>query len=163
MNSWGIVGQPGQARELLADARVGQDVERRVLDTESVEAPEVRMENPQAGCSGVPFMKSITLFSLIAFSMKSRISVLVIGFSRSRSLDRKGVDRPAHLVAENAVDELVLVDPAEALEAVGNDLGAEVVAAARQVLHMTFAPGKASSMRCLSSSLVGIGAQCYIS
>ena len=35
------------------------------------------MEKPQAGCSGVPFMKSITSFSSIAFSMKSRISVLV--------------------------------------------------------------------------------------
>ena len=36
------------------------------------------MEKPHAGCCGVPFMKSITLFSLIAFSMKLRISSLVI-------------------------------------------------------------------------------------
>ena len=37
------------------------------------------MEKPQAGCWGVPFMKSITLFSLIAFSMKPRISSFVHG------------------------------------------------------------------------------------
>ena len=41
-------------------------------------APDVRIEKPQAGCWGVPFMKSITLFSLIAFSMKPRISSFVI-------------------------------------------------------------------------------------
>ena len=41
----------------------------------------------------------------------------------------------AHLVAENAIHELVLVDPAEALEAVGFHLRAEVVAAAGQILH----------------------------
>ena len=41
-------------------------------------APDVRIEKPQAGCWGVPFMKSITLFSLMAFSMKPRISSLVI-------------------------------------------------------------------------------------
>jgi hypothetical protein len=41
-------------------------------------APEARMENPHAGCCGVPFMKSITLFSLMAFSMKLRISSFVI-------------------------------------------------------------------------------------
>ena len=41
-------------------------------------AAEVRIENPQAGCSGVPFMKSITWFSSIAFWMKSRISSFVM-------------------------------------------------------------------------------------
>ena len=41
-------------------------------------APDVRAENPQAGWWGVPFMKSITLFSLIAFSMKPRISSFVM-------------------------------------------------------------------------------------
>ena len=38
----------------------------------------VRAENPQAGCSGVPFMNRITLFSSIAFSMASRICVVVV-------------------------------------------------------------------------------------
>ena len=44
----------------------------------SLRAPEARIEKPHAGCCGVPFMKSITLFSLIAFSMKLRISSFVI-------------------------------------------------------------------------------------
>ena len=37
------------------------------------------MEKPHAGCSGVPFMKSITWFSAMAFSMNSRISLLSMG------------------------------------------------------------------------------------
>ena len=36
-NSWGIVGQLEIARQLLADARVGQDVDRRVGGAERVE------------------------------------------------------------------------------------------------------------------------------
>jgi hypothetical protein len=45
------------------------------------------------------------------------------------------MDRPADLVAEHAVDKLVLVDTTEAVEAVGYDLGAKVVAAAGEVLN----------------------------
>ena len=45
----------------------------------ALSAPAVRVEKPHAGCSGVPFMKSITWFSAIAFSMNSRISASVIG------------------------------------------------------------------------------------
>ena len=46
------------------------------------------------------------------------------------------MDRPAYLVAEHAVDELVLLDPAQALELRRDDLRAEVVASAGEVLHL---------------------------
>jgi iron-sulfur cluster assembly protein len=45
------------------------------------------------------------------------------------------VDRSADLVSEDIVDQLVLLDPAEALETIRYDLGAKVIAAARGVLH----------------------------
>jgi iron-sulfur cluster assembly protein len=45
------------------------------------------------------------------------------------------VDRAAHFVAEHLVDQLVLLDAAEALEAIGHDLGTEVVSASGCVLH----------------------------
>ena len=95
----------------------------------------MRIENPQAGCSGVPFMKSITGFSSIACWRKARISSLVMSAPGCRGLDRKRVDGPADLVAEDRVDELVLLDPREAIEAVRDDLGPEVIAAAGQVLY----------------------------
>ena len=52
------------------------------------------------------------------------------------------MDGAADLVAEYAVDELVLLDPGEAVEAFGLDLGPEVVAAAGQVLHGDLCPGQ---------------------
>ena len=45
------------------------------------------------------------------------------------------MDRAADLVAEHVVDQLVLLDAREAVEAIGHDLGAEVVPAARRVLN----------------------------
>ena len=45
------------------------------------------------------------------------------------------MDRSAHLVAEHAVDQLVLLDPAQPVEAARDDLRAEVIATAREVLH----------------------------
>lgn len=52
------------------------------------------------------------------------------------------MDRAAHLVAEHLVDQLVLLDAAEALEAVRHDLGAEVVSASGRVLHENLGSGK---------------------
>ena len=45
------------------------------------------------------------------------------------------MNRSAHLFAEHAVGQLVLLDPAQAVEAARDDLRAEVVAPAREVLH----------------------------
>jgi iron-sulfur cluster assembly protein len=45
------------------------------------------------------------------------------------------VDRAAHLIAKYVVDQLVLLDAAEALEPVRHDLGSEVVSASGRVLH----------------------------
>jgi hypothetical protein len=50
-------------------------------------------------------------------------------------LDRERVDRTADFVSEDVVDQLVLLDSAEALETIRYDLGAKVIAAARGVLH----------------------------
>jgi iron-sulfur cluster assembly protein len=44
------------------------------------------------------------------------------------------VDRSTHLIAENAVDQLVLLDPAQAVELARHDLRAEVVASAGEIL-----------------------------
>jgi hypothetical protein len=54
------------------------------------------------------------------------------------------VDRAADLVAEDVVDQLVLLEAREALEALGHDLGAEVVSAAGCVLN-----GHLRSRQCL--------------
>ena len=45
------------------------------------------------------------------------------------------MDRAADLIAEHVVDQLVLLDAAEAFEAVGHDLGAEVVSAPGGVVN----------------------------
>ena len=45
------------------------------------------------------------------------------------------MDRSADFVSEDVVDQLVLLDSAEALETIRNDLGAKVIAAAGRVLH----------------------------
>jgi hypothetical protein len=50
------------------------------------------------------------------------------------------VDRAADLLAEHVVDQLVLLDAAEALETVGYDLGAEVISASGGVLHGDLGP-----------------------
>ena len=52
------------------------------------------------------------------------------------------MDRAAHLVAEHLVDQLVLLDAAEALETIGHDLGAEVVSASGCVLHGNLGSGQ---------------------
>src|SRR5688500_3459393 len=94
------------------------------------------MEKPHLGCSGVPFMNSITLFSPIAFSRNSRISAFVISaISRCRSLDGEGVDRSTHLVAEHAIDQLVLLDAAQAVELARHHLGTKVISSAGEILH----------------------------
>jgi iron-sulfur cluster assembly protein len=66
------------------------------------------------------------------------------------------VNRSAHLFAEHAVDQLVLLDPAQHVEAARDDLRAEVVAPAREVLHAhPTAPGRAASILSLSRSALG--------
>jgi hypothetical protein len=42
-------------------------------------APAARALKPHIGCSGVPFMKRITLFSLIASAIASRRGLSLIG------------------------------------------------------------------------------------
>ena len=52
------------------------------------------------------------------------------------------MDSASDLVAEHAVHELVLLDPAEPFEAVGHDLCAEVVPASGEVVHVYPSTGK---------------------
>ena len=146
-------------RELLADPRVGEDVERGVLDLERVERGG-RAHREAAGrlVGGALHEEHHGVVLGSPPPGKSGSRRWSSGSSWSRSLEREGVDRAAHLVAEDVVDELVLVDPGEPVEAVRDDLGAEVVAAPGQVLDLASAPGIASSMRVLSSSAVGIQA-----
>src|SRR5919108_3869687 len=80
-------------------------------------------------------MKSITSFSLMAFSMNSRISALVMSASGwGCGLDRESVDRTTDVACEHVVDEPVLLDAREPLEAVRSHLGPEVVTASSEVL-----------------------------
>ncbi len=55
---------------------------------------------------------------------------------RALRLQRQRVDRPADLIAEHAVDELVLLDAAASRKSWGDDGRAEVVAAAGVVLDL---------------------------
>ena len=74
----------GDRRELLADARVGQDVDRRERRRRATAAiATVRAEKPQAGASGVPFMNRITLCSAIASAIASRIGLRLAGAAAS--------------------------------------------------------------------------------
>ncbi len=52
------------------------------------------------------------------------------------------MDRAADVFAEHVIDELVLLNAAEALETVRHDLGAEVIAASGCVLHGDLGPGQ---------------------
>jgi iron-sulfur cluster assembly protein len=52
------------------------------------------------------------------------------------------VDGATDLVTEHLVNQLVLLDPAEALETVGHDLGAEMVSASCRVLYGHVGPGQ---------------------
>jgi hypothetical protein len=101
-------------------------------------APAVRAEKPQAGASGVPFMKRMTGLSSIADWIASRmgLSDMQALLGGRGGLEGEGVDRAADLRAEDVVDQLVLGDAREAGELGRDDGGAEVVPAARPVLHL---------------------------
>ena len=45
------------------------------------------------------------------------------------------MDRSTHLVAEHAIDQLMLLDPAQAVEAARHDLRAEMIAPPGESLH----------------------------
>ena len=125
-------------------------------------AATVRAEKPHIGRSGVPFMKRMTSCSVIASWIASRIGFSVSAHAGPRfgsGFEGQGVDRAADLGAEDRVDAAVLLDPAHARELRGHDRGAEVIAAAGQVHDLGPAPGIAASMRCLSSSVVGIATE----
>ena len=77
-NSCGIVGQPDSSESSSRIRGSGRMSSAAYFTPSALSAPDARIEKPQAGCWGVPFMKSITRFSLIEFSMKPRISSFVI-------------------------------------------------------------------------------------
>ena len=76
-NSCGIVGQPERPDSSSRMRGSGRMSSAAYCTPSALSAPAVRAEKPQAGWSGVPFMNSITRFSSIACSMKSRISSFV--------------------------------------------------------------------------------------
>src|SRR6185312_14948162 len=101
----------------------------------------VRMENPHAGISGVPFMKRMTWLSRIASAIASRRGFSVCCSDMRRLLRGLGlhaerVDRTADLAGEDVHHELVLLDAAQTRERGRDDGGAEVVAAAGPVLNL---------------------------
>src|SRR5215208_1567707 len=109
-----------------------------------------RIEFPQAGASGVPFMKSSTGFSAISCSTLSLRVGSVIATHRSETLLRhRGLDRErvqlaaVGALAERVLDQPVLLDAAHALELRGGDVDPQVVAAAL-VDHLDRRPGQRS-------------------
>ena len=78
-NSCGMVGQPDSPESSWRMRGSGRMSSAAYWTPSALSAPAVRAENPQAGCWGVPFMKSITGFSSMALEMKSRISSSVTG------------------------------------------------------------------------------------
>ena len=88
-NSWGIVGQFEMRRQLLADARVGQDVDGRVGARRARPArrPCARRSRT-SGAPGVPFMKRMTSCSEIASGIASRMGLLGRSLSHSALVTR---------------------------------------------------------------------------
>src|SRR6185503_11942339 len=132
--SCGIVGQFDRADSSWRMRGSGR------MSTAANDAPvawsawTVRMENPHAGISGVPFMKRITWFSLMASTIASRRGFSVCcsdmcgGSLRGLGLHAERVDGTADLAGEDVHHELVLLDPAQAREGRGHDGRAKVVA-----------------------------------
>src|SRR5215207_1719048 len=130
-NSCGIVGQFDSADSSWR-MRGSGSTSTAANDASSVwRAPAVRAEKPHIGCSGVPFMKRITGFDLIASSIASRrgfcVSSLTVESSLGLGLQGKGVDAVAELAVEDVVDEAMLGDPRESRERRGGDDRLEVV------------------------------------
>src|SRR4249920_3643536 len=99
--------------------------------------PTTRIEKPQRGISGVPFMNSRTRLSAIArstccVSCGSAIGTEDSGASAGRGgADRQRVDRAVvEALADGIADQTVLVDPRQALELGRADDRPQMVAAA---------------------------------
>jgi hypothetical protein len=78
MKSCGIVGQFEIAESSWRMRGSGRMSSAAYSTPSALSAADVRIEKPHAGCSGTPFMNSITRFSSMAFWMKSRISSFVM-------------------------------------------------------------------------------------
>src|SRR3954452_16255085 len=104
-------------------------------------AATVRAEKPQAGRSGVPFMKRMTSWSRIASAIASRMGFSVVSLISLRSrFEGQRVDRPADVGPEHRVDAAMLLDPAQAGELLRDDAGPEMVSAAGEVGHVGLGP-----------------------
>src|SRR5215211_2234830 len=141
-NSCGIVGQLDRADSSWRMRGSGR------MSTAANGAPvawiaaTVRAEKPHAGISGVPFMKRMTRFSWIASEMASRRGFSVCSdmgketLLRGVGLHAQRVDGAADLALEHIHDKAMLLDAAQAGERRRDHGGAEVVAAARPILHL---------------------------
>src|SRR3954451_9580283 len=108
------------------------------------------MENPHCGASGVPFMKSRTALSRISSSTLSlRVgSVIDSHYTQllrgHRGPDGERVDRAVvEASLDGLLDELLLLDPREALELGRADRCAQVVLGAGLVDDLDLGPGQA--------------------
>src|SRR6187200_1181024 len=154
--TWGIVGQPESAESSwrkrgsgrISTAVTGAPAPRR--------AASARCEFPQAAKFGVPFMKSVTGSDSMSSEIWLRRSLTGLSFR----LDPEFVDGAVGKRGrEGVVDELVLVDQRQALEARARDVHLEVVAAARPVEHRKLrGVGKCLLEKCLQ----GCGGHCRI-
>ena len=119
-NSCGIVGQFDSADSSWRMRGSGRMSTAANGASSVCSAPAVRAEKPHIGCSGVPFMKRITGFVLIASSIASRrgfcVSSLTVESSFGLVFRDRAWMRAAELAVEHVVDEAVLGDPREAGE-----------------------------------------------
>jgi hypothetical protein len=124
-NSCGVVGQLEIALSSWRMRGSGRMSTAANGTPTACSAPAARALKPHMGCSGVPFMKRMTLFSWIAPAMASRRGSALRSWGLRLELQR--VDRPAELArAEGVVHQPVLLDPAQARERVGADVRLEV-------------------------------------
>src|SRR4051794_34057556 len=140
-NSWGIVGQFDSADSSwrirgsgrMSTAANGAPVASR--------AAMVRAEKPHAGRSGVPFMKRMTSWSLIASAIASRMGFSVVSLISLRSrFEGQRMDRPADVRPDHRVHAAVLLDPAHAGGLGRGHAGAGMVPAAGEIGHLGAGP-----------------------
>src|SRR3954452_2025960 len=130
--SCGIVGQPDFADRTWRIRGSGRMLIAPNSAPASRSASTVRWENPQAGASGVPFMKSMTRLLVMAWSIASAISdsdtMFMATSAGGDGLHRQGVDRPVvEHVLHRRIDELVLLDQRQPRELRRTHVRPEVV------------------------------------
>ena len=136
MDTCGIVGHTDSAESSCRICGSGSTSTAVTGAPAARNARRARSEFPHMTSCGVPFMNTLTgSFSMISLIWSPNVSLLPAHVLSSR-LHSELVDRPVgERPCERLVDEAVLIDEREPVEAAAGDRDLEVVAAARPVFH----------------------------